>query len=88
MYEKDVKIAKCYYNILLNKVNLFNLEKKMTFEQFWTELEGHNFDGSLFDVNFGNITATIVYRDGVCQLCKNIEIYDENGNLIIENYEI
>ena len=42
-----------------------------------SKLEGFNFDGELFDVNYGNLCATLVYRNNQIQLTKSIELWGE-----------
>jgi len=95
--EKLIEIAKHYYEILKHKVELFNLGGlyvgKHNFEQFCEDLGGNNLEfwdyektEGLFDVNYGNICATIIYRKGKCQLSKSIEIWEEN--IVFDDYQM
>ena len=84
-YEKDIEMARCYYEILRNKVALANMQNK-SLESLCEELKGHNFDGELFDVNYGNICATIVFRDGAIKLVNSVEIWNE-WDIIYDDYK-
>ncbi len=80
MTNKDIEMARCYYEILKNKVALANMQQK-SLEEFHdnlsSEMDCMNFDGELFDVNYGNICATIIYRDYQIKLINSIEIWNE-----------
>lgn len=83
-YGKDIEMARCYYEILRNKVALANMQYK-TLKSLCEDLKGHNFDGELFDVNYGNICATIIYRDNKIKLTDSVEIWNEY-NIIDSDY--
>lgn len=98
---KAIEIAKHYFEILKHKVILFNIgglysNGAKPFEQFCNDLKGHNFEwwnkeetDGLFDVNYGNICATIIYKNGDCKLSKSIEIWDDtNCNCLYEDYRV
>ena len=77
--ERDLLLAKAYYKKLQVEVEIANLELK-TLEEFCEQLNGHNFDnfdGDLFDVNYGNLCATVVYRNNKIQLTKSVEFWGE-----------
>lgn len=83
MEDKDIEMARCYYEILRNKIALANMRNK-SLEVFHSELVSDcmdcmNFDGELFDVNYGNICATIIYKDNQIKLSNNVEIWNECG---------
>ena len=94
--EKAIEIAKHYYKILKHKVELFNIgglyrNGAKPFKQFCEDLEGHNFEWwneektkGLFDINYGNICATITYENGKCRLSKSVEIW--NDDCFDDNY--
>lgn len=94
--EKAVKLARKYYNILKRNVKVFNATTKAefkSFEKFCDYLGGHNFEWwneeqteGLFDLNFGNICATIIYKNGKCRLATNVEVWGED--IIFEDYEM
>ena len=87
--EESIEMARCYYEILKNKVAIANLRHK-SLEEFHSDLSSDmdcmNFDGELFDVNYGNICATIVFRDGVIKLVNSVEIWDEY-DIIYDDYK-
>ena len=86
--EQSIELARCYYEILRNRVAIANLEKK-SLEDFHTtlsfDMDCMNFDSELFDVNYGNICATIAFRDGAIKLIRSVEIWDEY-DIIYEDY--
>lgn len=83
-YTKDIKLAKLYYKRLQCDIEICNL-KQMDLAKCCAELNGHNFDeeSKLFDVNYGNICTTVIFRNDKLQLVKNVEIW--NGDCLIFN---
>ena len=85
---KDYELARLYFKKLKCDVDIANYEHK-TLEEFCEQINGHNFDGELFDVNYGNICATIVYRNNEIKLTKSVEVWAEygciNSDYVIEN---
>ena len=75
--ERDLLLAKAYYKKLQSEVEIANLELK-TLEEFCEQINGFNFDGELFDVNYGNLCATLVYRNDKIQLTKSVELWTED----------
>lgn len=75
--ERDLLLAKAYYKKLQVEVEIANLELK-TLMELCTKLDGFNFDGELFDVNYGNLCATLVYRNNKIQLTKSVELWTED----------
>ena len=47
-------------------------------------MDCHNYSGSLFDVNYGTICATIRKDKNAPVLSRGYEVYDKNGMLIGE----
>lgn len=60
---------------------------KGSLEDLCIKLGGQNFDGELFDVNYGVIAATIELKDGVLVLNQNsIDIWDDPAGGIFEEW--
>ena len=75
--ERDLLLAKAYYKKLQSEIEIANLESK-TLEEFYEQIGGHNLYGDLFDVNYGNLCATLVYRNNKIQLTKSVELWTED----------
>ena len=82
MENKDIEMARCYYEILRNKVALANMQNTrldIFHERLVSDgMDCMNYDGELFDVNYGNICATIIYRNNQIKLNNSVEIWNEN----------
>ena len=83
---KILNIAKNNYNVLKNIVEE---NKELDIEDLCDLLHGHNLEEDLFDVNFGVICATIIYKNGVPTLSNNVEVWnDEDCYMIDPNFEM
>lgn len=74
---KDLLLAKAYYEILKGETLVASLTD-LSLMELCTKLEGHNLNGDLFDVNLGNICATISYRENIFRVSPLIELWIED----------
>ncbi len=70
-------LSKWYYKKLQCEVEIANLEG-ISLEQLCERIGGHNFDGELFDVNYGSICATVICRNGIIKLSNNVEVWGDD----------
>ena len=88
--ELSIQLAKCYYDILKARVSIAN-KLNTKFDSFYEDLisdgmDCNNYDGELFDVNYGNICATITCRNGVIKLVNSVEIWDDE-DILYDDYK-
>lgn len=90
----DVEIQKnllgqAYSDVL--KLNAIVNEFSGSFDDLCTKLSGYNWDGELFDLNFGVITATVENVDGVKFALnqKSVDIWDDSlTNMVKESIPV
>lgn len=69
-------------------IDKFN-EKGLSLQYAYHKLGGHNFDDNLFDVNYGAICATVLWKNKHLELSNSVEIWDdENGVLLDNDYRV
>lgn len=87
-----IKMAIKDYKILFSYVKIANNEKA-TIETLWKNLNNTSpiFEDNkeqLFHIDFGIIYATIIEKNGKLIIEKTISIYDNDGNIVIHNFDI